>query len=152
MTASHRPRLVWAGALLWALAFGLTGCFASGPTSNSTGADPSTASEPTPSSTRTPAAQMTIASVDVDGAHVTVSGYVSGIVEDGGACKYVATEASTGATVTIDGTGISNVKTSSCGTHQEPISSFHKGSWSVALHYSSSAADITSAAIGLEIP
>ena len=95
---------------------------------------------------------MTIAGVDVDGAHVSVSGYVTGIIENDGTCAYVATAVSSGKAVTIPGSGISNVQNTSCGTSQEPIASFSKGGWTVVLHYSSPSADVTSPALNMEIP
>ena len=152
MAPSHRARLAWVGVLLCAVALSLTGCFAGSGTSSSTAADSPTASEPSPSSTPHVSAQMTIASVDVDGAHVSVSGYVTGVIENGGTCEYVAAERSSGKAITIPGSGISNVQTTSCGTSQEPIASFNKGSWTVVLHYFSPSADVTSPAINLEIP
>ncbi len=150
MASSRRVAAVTAAVLVCAMSVGLTGCFAASPTSSTaTGTQPGQAS---PSATPHIFAQMTIASVDVNGKNVTVSGYVGGVIETGGKCTYVATDTATSATVDIPGASIANVVTTSCGTSKEPIGSFAKGSWKVALHYKSTSADVTSAAIDLEIP
>ncbi len=152
MAAMHRVRLVRVCGIACLAALTLSGCFAGSQTSNSVPQGSVAASGPSPSATPLISAQMTIAGVDVDGAHVSVSGYVTGIIENGGTCAYVATEVSSGNAVTIPGSGISNVQNTSCGTSQEPIATFNKGSWTVVLHYSSPAADVTSPAIKMEIP
>jgi hypothetical protein len=136
------------------LCVGLSGCFASDQTSNPSSAPtvPATASPESVAPGGKIAAVMTIAAVDTNGENVSVSGYVSGIVEDDGTCDFVVANAATGKSVDIAGTGISNARTTSCGTSQEPIASFTRGSWTVTLHYKSTAATVVSTPINLEIP
>lgn len=154
MASRTRTRQAAAGALACALLFGLAGCFSGGPTSTSSTSSDSTASTPSPSPSPSVkiTAQMTIASVDVDGQHVSVSGYVNGIVEDHGACTYTATSKAAGQSVEVAGEGVSNVRTTSCGTLAEPIASFSTGAWAVRLHYVSTSTDVTSEPIEVEIP
>ncbi|MFC5503394.1 hypothetical protein ACFPJ4_14190 [Lysinimonas soli] len=150
MTSSRRTRLTAALVLSCTLPLVLTGCFAGNPTSVDSLAQ--TSSTPGPSAPPKIAAHMTIASVDVDGKNVTVSGYVSGIVQNKGTCTFIATSAATKATVEIAGTAVSNVTTTSCGTKSEPIGSFSKGSWSVELRFASQDLEATSEPLALEIP
>jgi hypothetical protein len=135
-------------AVLTACSPTLTG--ASSPASSSV----STASD-TPSASATPdpvSAVVSIAGVDLDGKHVSVSGYVSGLIQDGGSCVFVATPKSGAAPITIPNTGIKNVMNTSCGTVQSPIANFSRGSWSVVLKYTSGKTSVSSGAVEMEIP
>ncbi|HEV7567562.1 MAG TPA: hypothetical protein VGO31_16565 [Microbacteriaceae bacterium] len=114
----------------------------------------STASD-TPIASATPDpvnAVVVIAGVDLDGKHVSVSGYVSGLIEEGGSCLFSVTPKNGGAAVTIPNTGIKNVMNTSCGTVQSPIANFTRGSWSVVLKYTSGKTSVTSGAVEMEIP
>jgi hypothetical protein len=95
---------------------------------------------------------VTVAGVDVDGLTVSASGFVAGVVEDGGECSFdFASDA--GQTAVASSTGIVNVDTTSCGLVQLPISDFSRGSWTVVLTYSPLApGEYTSDPIELEIP
>jgi len=95
-------------------------------------------------------AVVTVASIDVDGQHVSASGYVSGVVEDGGACRFTFT--SDVGEVVVESTGISDVSATSCGLISEPSTSFVRGTWSVTLTYLSQTANSVSEPVALEIP
>jgi len=152
MALSHRARLAWAGAVACLVTVGLSGCFAGDPTPSSTSPQSEATPTPTPTASIKVAALMTIASVDVDGKNVSMSGYVSGLVTDKGKCTFTATNQVTKASIEIVGTAVSNVTTTSCGTSAEPIGSFTKGGWSVELHFTSGTIDVTSEPLTLEIP
>ena len=143
-----------APAFLAAAALLLVGCTNAGPAPASD-AHPSKPAQSTP--TPTPDAQpinaaVTVAGVDVDGQHVSVSGFVEGVIEAGGDCQFVLTPASGATPLIVSSTGIKNVTTTSCGTQQVPIASFSQGQWSVVLKYSSSRASVASAPVEMEIP
>jgi hypothetical protein len=93
---------------------------------------------------------IVVASVDVDGKHVTASGYVSGVVEDGGKCRFVFI--GDGERVAVDRTGAADRISTSCGAVQAPIDRFHRGTWSVTLEYASGQLRAESAPQTLEIP
>jgi hypothetical protein len=134
----------------------LAGCTVDSPAptdvSNSTG--PAHHSQtPTPTPTADPvSAAVTVAGVDLDGQHVSVSGFVEGVIEAGGSCQFVLTPKNGGTPLTVSSTGIANVTTTSCGTQQLPIASFSQGPWSVVLHYASKTASVTSVPVEMEIP
>ncbi|MDQ1581480.1 MAG: hypothetical protein QOD05_2255 [Microbacteriaceae bacterium] len=147
-------------ALVGALTIGtLTACTpaqapAASSSSSSSSSSVSTATDSPPASA-TPdpvGAVVSIAGVDLDGKNVSVSGYVSGVIQDGGSCEFVLTPKSGTAAVTIPNTGIQNVMNTSCGTVQSPISNFARGSWSVVLKYTSGKTSVTSGAVDMEIP
>lgn len=131
-----------AGALL------LTACV--GPTGDDDGSSSPTASQtPTTTPTLRPTTQPTndpdpvpagvepvlvIASADDDGATVSASGYVAGVVEDGGACHFVFQ--ANGKQTAADSAGIPDVRTTSCGLVQVPIEVLGAGSWKITLEYS----------------
>jgi hypothetical protein len=93
---------------------------------------------------------LVVASVDVDGEHVTASGYVSGIVKDGGTCRFVFT--GNGETVSVDRQGTADRSSTSCGTVQPEIDKFDRGTWSVILEYRSDGHVVDSAPETVEIP
>jgi hypothetical protein len=140
------------------LVLGLTACTTARPavTSPAGGqtpdARPSTSSTPTP--TPTPPAPveavLVVAGVDVDGEHVSASGYVQGLVEQGKPCTFVFT--GLGMTVRAEHTSSADRMTTSCGTVRVPIDQFVRGSWSVTLSYETKGGTVTSAPSALEIP
>lgn len=96
-------------------------------------------------------AVIVFASLDVDGANVSVSGYVSGVIENDGSCVYTFSNGVTD--VQVESVGLADRAQTSCGTVQAPIGSFTRGSWTATLSYSSSTtSDITSETTTLEIP
>jgi hypothetical protein len=111
---------------------------------------PSQATEPAASPTPSLEAVITVASVDVDGLHATVSGYVSGVIEDGGACRFVLTGPA--GQVSEETTGIADRATTSCGAASIPIEALDSGTWSVRLEYHSDTADAVSEETSLEVP
>lgn len=126
-----------------------------GPSDSSQGTQPSErseTSEPFPDSE----AIISVAGVDVDGLHVSASGYVSGIIENEGLCTFVFTsdDGADGlaAERTVTATAAANVTTTSCGLVQMPMTEFAAGTWSLVLTYASDTLTVTSAPTTLEIP
>jgi hypothetical protein len=79
-----------------------------------------------------------------------VRALVSGAVEDGGTCTYVFTQSTN--TVTKTSTGVANVSTTICALISPAPSSFlSKGSWNVALNYTSSSTSVKSSAYPFEV-
>lgn len=94
---------------------------------------------------------IVVAGIDVDGLHVSSSGYVAGVVEDGGLCTFVF--AGGAAPVEVTSVGRADVRTTSCGLVQLPIEQLSRGSWTISLTYlSESAPSTVSEPIALEIP
>ena len=151
MTAFRRSARA-AGTL--AILLALSGCFVlpdqSGP------AAPTTVSPDDPQNEDAEVAPsveavIVVAGVDVDGKNVTVSGYVAGILEDGGECSYEFTGQSGEFSATAVGTADRSVTT--CGTTQVEIGQFTKGPWEVTLSYTTVLGDVTSSEpLTLEIP
>lgn len=101
----------------------------------------------------TPVAVVTIASVDVDGLHLTVAGFVTQVEESGGTCEFILTSAVSGAKVVRVTKGLANVVSTSCGTVQIPVTELSKGPWDATLAYTSGdVAPILSVAERVEIP
>jgi hypothetical protein len=96
-------------------------------------------------------ASMVIASVNVDAQNATVSGYVAGVVEEGGECAFVLTPAG-GQPMTRTVAGKADRDTTSCAT-QVPVADLSRGSWSVVLRYTDRAGtSTTSSPMALEVP
>lgn len=154
MSAVRAMNRLMLSACVLATALVLAGCTVGAPSHSSQPAATDTRTTPT-TATATPdpiAASVVIAGVDIDGQHVSVSGFVSGVSQNGGTCTFVMTPAGGGAPVTVTRQGIENVSTTSCGTNQSPIANFSRGTWSVVLKYVSGTASVTSQAIEMEIP
>jgi hypothetical protein len=135
------------------IALALTGCTAgAGAPSGSAGPSaPTSSSAPTPTPTAEPDAVIVVASVDADGKAVTTSGYVDGIIEDGGSCAFTLTSGSSSVTTTT--TGQADTSTTSCGQGITPIEKLSRGSWSVVLTYTSvSQRTVVSQPVSVEIP
>ncbi|MFF1571800.1 hypothetical protein ACFVWR_03575 [Leifsonia sp. NPDC058292] len=138
-----------------ALAGGLTACTADSPVPSSSTTQPvpskpaQTPSDvPTEGSTIEPV--LVVASVDVDGKHVSASGYIQGVVEDGGSCVFSYERE--GKTVTAQQQGTADRMTTSCGLVQSPIEDFVRGSWTLTLSYESKGEKYTSQPATVEIP
>jgi hypothetical protein len=133
----------------------LTGCTSAAPTATGS-ADPSTTSQPSAASSGTPSpaptieAVLVVASVDVDGKNVSASGYIQGVIEDGGTCAF--TYEREGTTVTADHEGTADRMTTSCGLVQTPIDQFVRGSWNLTLSYEVHGKAYASAPTTVEIP
>lgn len=94
---------------------------------------------------------MVTADADVDGETVSVSGYVAGVIEDGGKCDFVFSQES--AVLTLPNTGNADRSVTSCGLASGSISEFRKGSWSVTLNYTAnSGVSYKSQPLAMEIP
>lgn len=112
---------------------------------------PSRDAKPTPEPAPTADASIVVAALDVDGLHVTVSGFVTGFVEDGGDCEFRF--AGDGADLVSKTTGLADRMSTSCGSVSVPTSDFSRGSWTVTLAYSSVSSEaVTSPPVNLEIP
>lgn len=122
------------------------------PTSASTSHDPTLpgkSSTPTPAITIEPV--LVVASVDVDGKHLTASGYVQGVVEDGGTCTFRFTRDGS-PEVSVNHEAVADRATTSCGTVQPDATQFTRGSWQVTLTYVSNGKDFTSSPATVEVP
>lgn len=122
------------------------------PTSASSTHDPTLpgkSSTPTPVVTVEPV--LVVASVDVDGKHLTASGYVQGVVEDGGTCTFVFTRQGS-PDIKVDHEAVADRTTTSCGTVQPDATQFSRGSWQVTLGYVSNGKDYTSSPATVEVP
>lgn len=97
-------------------------------------------------------AVLSIAAMDVDGQHVTVAGYVAGIIEGGGTCRYELASVLSGVVVTVGTEGISNARNTSCGSVQVPVGQLSKGPWSVSLTYVMPTNEVASLPINMEVP
>jgi hypothetical protein len=85
---------------------------------------------------------------DVPGAEA--SGYVSGVVENGGSCTLTLTR--NGQRVTVEGDAEADASTTVCGGLTVPRTSLTPGSWSGVLTYESAGSSGESAAVTLEVP
>ena len=142
-----RRAIVVAAAVSIALAGGLSACT---PTVGITPSPTSTAADDAAPSTDVGVeAVIVVAGLDVDGANVSASGYVSGVVEEGGVCQFVFTGSS--GEVTAESTGVYDANSTSCGLVQVPSSSFTRGSYSLVLKYSSPTTETVSEPMAVEI-
>ena len=129
-----------------------------GPSDSSQGTQPSEPSEASEAlePVRDSEAIISVAGVDVDGTHVSASGYVSSIIENDGLCSFVFTGDDdvdrTAAERTVTATAVANVTTTSCGLVQIPVTELAAGTWSLVLTYTSDSLTVTSAPTTLEIP
>lgn len=80
---------------------------------------------------------IVVAGVDVDGEHVSASGYVSGVIEDGGECTFTFSHAVDATSVVATSSGTADRSTTSCGLVSTEIASFISGQWTVQLDYES---------------
>lgn len=97
---------------------------------------------------------IVIAELDADGAHVTASGGVRGVIESDGECEFrFAPDTGTdGAAFSVDSVGIGDVSGTSCGAVQADAAAFTSGAWTVELDYRSPSGSARSTAQSLEIP
>ena len=97
-------------------------------------------------------AVVSIAGIDVDGLHLTVGGLVTLVAEDGGTCEFELTSVVSGAKVDAQAHGVANGTNTSCGSMQIPVSQLSRGSWNVALRYTSARLELTSDSTPVEVP
>lgn len=95
-------------------------------------------------------AVLVVASVDPDGAHVTASGYLQGVVRDGGTCVY--TFSGSGSEFTVEQEAAADRMTTSCGTVQVPFDKFTRGSWTVTVGVTVNGRTVTSQPTTVEVP
>lgn len=70
-------------------------------------------------------------------AGVSVNGFATGVVEDGGTCTLTATAKSDGKVLTATHPGEANATNTTCGMTIIERSKFHSGSWTLVLSYKS---------------
>ena len=159
--SNRAVRLSAALGVAASLIVGLSACTPPGgdprpATSAATGSSPiPTGSKSPEAAVETPAPTiepvLVVAAVAFDGAHVTASGYVQGVIEDGGRCTFTFTRTGS-APVSVDHEGAADRLTTSCGTVQPDASRFARGTWSVTLGYTSGGRGYESAPVQLEVP
>lgn len=113
---------------------------------------PHHAPDPTSSATSSTAAfepQMSIAEFDQPNDVVVVSGYVAGVIEEGGACTFTIT--GPGAPVSLQTTGEANSTTTSCGNTQTSSVGWPAGTWNVTLTYTSGNLTATSSPLKMQV-
>lgn len=123
-----------------------------GPLPSSTeSASPGTETEAPPSDLEV---VLVFASMDLDGAHASVSGYINGVIEDGGSCRFEMVSADK--TVrTVESTGAADRASTSCGVGQFPTTELSSGSWQATLTYQpvdKKLKPVTSAPETVEVP
>jgi hypothetical protein len=92
---------------------------------------------------------VTYADWDAGADVIEVSGFVSGVVEDGGTCRLTAE--GKGTTASAESTGMADASTTSCGSVLLPGDQLSAGTWKVVLSYesatSSGSSDPTTVAV-----
>ena len=152
-----RSRALCAFAIVLALAGCTDGTAPVGPsTTTARGPVPSATTKSPGSGDSTPAPTaepvIVVAAVDVDGQHVTVSGYVAGVIEDGGTCAYVFTSDGK-APVEVTQPAAADRSSTSCGSVHVPVDQLGRGSFDVVLRYASTTAGtLASKPTRIEVP
>lgn len=97
-----------------------------------------------------PQATVTVAGMDIDGQSASASGFIQGIIEDGGSCEFVFTHGDSVVTASVN--GVSNVTSTACGLVTVSKSSLQSGNWQVSLHYKGASGDeLVSAPVSFEV-
>ncbi|QAY74583.1 hypothetical protein ET445_15820 [Agromyces protaetiae] len=120
--------------------------------------DPSSSSntaeeKPAPTENEPPGALeavIVVAGPDVDGEHVSASGYVSGVIEDDGECVFRFIHGESVVEATSRSTA--DRQTSSCGVVQVETSKVTRGTWTVQLNYTSERGAVASEPVEFEVP
>ena len=86
---------------------------------------------------------------DDPGGVLEVTGFVSGVIEDGGTCRLTAERG--GRTATAEKPGLADATTTSCGTLQIRGADLSPGTWDVVLSYESARASGESAAASVAV-
>jgi hypothetical protein len=121
------------------------------PSQSSANETDSTKSAPPVETTVAVESVLNVVSVDVDGQHVTASGYVGGTIEEGRTCTFdfVLDDAR----VSAESQSLADRSTTSCGSVSVPIGSFTRGTWDVSLTYITiDGTEVVSDPTVLEIP
>ncbi|MCB2413604.1 hypothetical protein LGT39_12195 [Demequina sp. TTPB684] len=93
---------------------------------------------------------ITIATISGEPASILVGGFVSGIAEDGGQCRFVVTATDTGETASVEVPGSLNVDSTTCGSHEVFPPGSAAGEYTVRLEYSNDIGAASSAVFPVE--
>lgn len=93
---------------------------------------------------------LTLASWDANTRTVLVGGFISGVIEDGGKCRFIVTAADTGAERSVESVGAFNVDSTTCGSHDVELPSSQNGQIQVRLVYSNNTGTAMSEVITVE--
>lgn len=106
-----------------------------------------------PTSTITGASSVvTLASLDPQAGTIVVGGFVTGVLEDGGACVFTVLANDTGDTREVRTEGAVNVDSTTCGSRELEKPHSPTNDYSVTLEYTSSLGTARSAAVVVEVP
>lgn len=109
-----------------------------------------TTGAPEPSEPTIPGASaaLTLATVDGSTGDILVGGFVSGVLEDGGACTFTVTAKTGGASALAETVGSGNVDSTTCGSAVvEPPAA---GPWTVVLTYKNSQGSVSSTPVDVD--
>jgi hypothetical protein len=85
-----------------------------------------------------------------DNGSLSVNGYVSGVVENGGTCILTLTD-SASKSVTTTRQAIADATTTTCGESAVALSKLHSGTWKAVLSYSSATSVGASEPVNIEV-
>lgn len=139
-----------------AIALGLTGCVpeaSSPPSPSASSVTPNDSSSGPENPGASPEAVLVSAALTVDGSEAIATGYVSGVLEDGGGCVFSFTPDSSGEPFSATSVGMADASTTVCPGVTVSAASFTSGSWQVTLEYTPPAGEsLVSEPLTLEIP
>jgi len=138
---SEMSRVIACVAAIGVVVLLVAGCSALGPVSTQTPIPSVSQTENPQDSQVAPSIEpvIVVAGVDVDGKNVTVSGYVAGVLENGGVCTFSFVGQKPVAS--LQSTGIADRSSTSCGSVQAPIGEFTRGAWKVMMSYTTLSGD-----------
>lgn len=90
------------------------------------------------------AAVVTLATWQSEPDVLLVGGFVSGVIEDGGVCKFTVSASDTGAVSSVEATGVVNVDSTSCGSHEVAAPTSQSGEFSVTMSYTNEVGTVSS--------
>lgn len=99
-----------------------------------------------------PGASAVLTLATWDAGRVLVGGFVTGVMEDGGACLFTVAAVDTGAVMSAETQGVMNVDSTSCGSHQVEAPTSQTGEYRVRMVYTNSTGKATSESTNLERP
>jgi cytoskeletal protein RodZ len=99
-----------------------------------------------------PGASAVLTLATWDAGSVLVGGFVTGVMEDGGACVFTVTAVDTGAVTSYETQGSLNVDSTTCGSHQLEAPTSQTGEYRVRMMYTNSTGKATSESTTLERP
>lgn len=95
-------------------------------------------------------AVVTLAVWDARGGVVLVGGFVSGIAEDGGTCRFTVSAMDTGDVKTIEVSAAMNVDTTTCGSHEVGAPASQTAEYTVKMEYTNAIGSASSSPIPVE--